>query len=262
MSTLYHCSYSRTENPSKQVLFVHGWGMNSGIWNDILPVLVSQLPEYQFTVVDLPGHGRSSPLKPGLTSASLADALQPLLSVKQSNIIVGWSMGALVAIDLAAIFRDDIHQLVLVGATPRFVQNDDWPDAVEAKLFQSFANSLQKDHRATLKRFLAIQALGSPSAKQDIKKIQSQLSLQGEADPVALQQGLQILLNEDKRELLASLTIPVTFIAGQRDTLVKLRALKQLAQSSNISLQTIAQAGHAPFISHPQAFVEILLKTV
>jgi len=167
-----------------------------------------------------------------------------------------------VAIELASINKNCIQKLVLVSASPRFVKADNWPDAIEAELLQAFSMNLEKDHRMTLKRFLALQALGSPTAKEDIKKIQHQLSLQGEADPQALRQGLQILLNEDKRDQLASLSMPVTLIAGKRDTLIKIRALEQLAETPNVSLYTIATAGHAPFISHPQQFVDVLLNAL
>lgn len=268
MSALYHQSFSQAENPLKQILLIHGWGMNSGIWSDLAPRLARQLPEHAITVVDLPGYGKSPAMKQLSTSASLAEALRPLLKqeLKQEsavqNIIVGWSMGGLVAIELASQCKHIIQQLLLISSTPRFVQGDNWPDAVEAPLFQEFSTSLQKDHRMTLKRFLAIQTLGSPTAKEDIKKIQQQLSLQGDADPQTLQQGLQILQNDDKRQQLASLSMPVTFIAGQRDTLIKISALEQLAVAPNTSLHTIKAAGHAPFISHPQQFVDVLLKAL
>mgnify|MGYP001825493845 FL=1 len=264
MNPIYYQSFSATENPVTQLLFIHGWGMNSGIWTDLIPRLSAQLPDYEFTVVDLPGYGKSPAMVQESTSLSLAEALRPLVKAKlrKKNIILGWSMGGLIAIELASIFTEHIHQLVLVSATPRFVQADNWSEAVEAKLFLQFLDSLEKDHSATLKRFLAIQALGSPTAKQDIKQIQQQLSQQGGAKPSALRQGLQILLNEDKRIQLLALSIPVICIAGQRDTLIKVKALELLTETPNIYLHTMAAAGHAPFISHPQQFVELLLKAL
>ena len=252
---------------SEQILFIHGWGMNSGVWTDSADYLVRLKPEKLIRAVDLPGYGHSvdySIAEPGdeYSSYSLAKSFKSLLIGKQSTLIA-WSMGGLAALELLADKNLDISQLILVSSTPRFVQANDWQDAVQAKIFEEFGKSLSIDHTAALKRFLAIQAMGSRTAREDIKILQQQLLLRGEPDPVALQAGLKILLNEDKRHLLEAITdIPITLISGIKDTLIPHQGQKLLAKQDNISLFSIASAGHAPFISHPEEFKQILQKVI
>ncbi len=248
---------------NKQILLIHGWGMNSGVWTDIAKSLESYYPDYLIRSVDLPGYGKSTsyPLKKlnGIyNSQSLAQSLIPLLEKKQ-NIIIAWSMGGLVAIELATIAEVNISQLIFVSSTPRFVQDNHWNYAVPASFFEDFYQSLLKDHQATLKRFLAIQAMGSSTARQDIKYLYTHLLKRGKANPESLQYGLKMLLKEDKRKQLSQITaIPIYLICGERDTLVHYRGQKQLAEQKNVTLHKIPGAGHAPFISHPETFKEIL----
>jgi pimeloyl-[acyl-carrier protein] methyl ester esterase len=253
---------------SQQILLIHGWGMNSGVWSGIAEYLEQLLPEQLIRAVDLPGYGASAdyPL-PEYSSQTLAQSLEPLLENKQTSIIA-WSMGALLAIEVFISQNElspeqSIEKLILVGATPKFVQSKDWPYAVEARIFEEFSRGLVNDHQATLRRFLAIQALGSRTARDDIKTLQAQLFVRGEADAKALEQGLQILLSEDKRQLLGSIsTLPISLIAGEKDTLAPFKVQQQLALQENISLYSIPSAGHAPFISHPEAFKQILAKVL
>ncbi len=247
------------EQALQQILFIHGWGMNSAVWTDMAAVLHRQYPQKLIRCVDLPGYGRSAAchLQP-YNSVTLAQTLLPLLQGRQT-IIIAWSMGGLTGLEMLAAAPALISALVLVSSTPCFVQKEDWPYAVEARIFAEFSRSLKTNHKLTLSRFLAIQALGSHSAREDIKTLQGQLFARGEPDHQALEQGLQILLNEDKRQLLAQLSsVPIGLIAGEKDTLAKFPAQQALSQQDNISLFSIAAAGHAPFISHPDEFKQIL----
>ena len=251
----------------QQILFIHGWGMNSGVWTDTAEYLEQHYPEQLIRSVDLPGYGHSSAygldeLGGVYTSQTLAQSLEPLLEGKQTTIIA-WSLGGLVAIQLLSNKSLQISKLVLVSSTPKFVQAEDWPCAVEARIFEEFSQGLVKDHQATLRRFLAIQAMGSRTARNDIKTLQTQLFLRGEPDEKALEYGLQILLKEDKRQQLKEVpNVPVCLIAGEKDTLAKYQGQKELARQDNISLFTIPSSGHAPFISHPEEFKKILKKVI
>lgn len=251
----------------QQILLIHGWGMNSGVWSDIAVRLEQAYPEMLIRAVDLPGYGHSrdydlDALGGSYTARSLANCLVPLLCDMQT-IIIAWSMGGLVAIELLSGQQADISQLVLVSSSPCFVQSDDWQNAVEAQVFEDFCQNLAEDHQGTLQRFLAIQTLGSRTAREDIKILQEQLLKRGEPELQALEKGLQMLLKEDKRQQLQQLSeLSISLLVGKLDTLVKYQGQKQLAEQANISLFTIPAAGHAPFISHPDEFDEILQQII
>ena len=48
--------YSHTLGSGPDVVLLHGWGMHSGVWEDVVEAL---LDHHRVTVLDLPGHGYS-----------------------------------------------------------------------------------------------------------------------------------------------------------------------------------------------------------
>ena len=77
---------------------------------------------------------------------------------------------------------------------------------------------------------------------------------------VALQGGLDLLATLDLRQEFAALTQPVFAILGRLDSLVPV-AIAPLLQSlrPELYVEILQKASHAPFISHQQEFVSLLL---
>jgi len=82
-----------------QCVFVHGWGMNSAVWDS----LINKLPDYFEPVcIDFPGHGQFNQL--GFESLqNLVDHLlqQSASTLSGPAIWVGWSLGALSVLEFS-----------------------------------------------------------------------------------------------------------------------------------------------------------------
>ena len=236
-------------------MLVHGWGMHGGIWGD-LPVYLAT--RYRVTTLDLPGHGRSRALASPDDLAMLADVVAD--QVAAPAMWIGWSLGGMVALSVAARHGARVHKLVLVGATPRFVQEPDWPHAMKPEVLAQFALELGADFRATLQRFLSLQVGVDAAGRALLRTLRSEMFRHGEPAATALAAGLAILRDADLRPLLPRITCPVQIIHGARDRLTPLAAAEYLATHlPHACLARVAHAGHAPFLSHPQAFRELLL---
>ena len=227
------------------VVCVHGWAMSAAVWQPLL----DKLSIYRsVTCPELPGHGAAAPL-PLMDLDSIAKSLAA--SVSRPSIWVGWSLGAMVAVHIARHYPDKVAGLVLLANTPRFVRTEDWPCAVEQTVFMDFADHLAQDYARTLRRFLALQVLGSTAGKnmrEQIRQLQQQMPA---PDSAALQQGLDILLHTDQRDDYSQLTVPVSCVLGSQDTLVPVAAGAEISALNNhISLEYIDGAGHAPLLSH------------
>jgi 3-oxoadipate enol-lactonase len=93
------------------VLWLHGYTMDSSIWTE----LWERLPGWRHIGVDLPGHGQSPPLTPGLTLAGLAAQVAEVSAATRARRVVGLSLGSSVALQLAADYPDLVSRLI-VGA--------------------------------------------------------------------------------------------------------------------------------------------------
>lgn len=232
-------------NGERQLLLIHGWGMNAAVWEPLLPRLEQ---DYRVTRVDLPGHGHSD-LESG--ADSLAGWAAAVAAVAPAGAIwAGWSLGGLVALQ-AALDKADMAGLFMVTATPCFSQREDWQPAMPQKTLQQFADSLQQDVQATLSRFLSLQVNGCEDARDLLKQLRKGFAAKPVASGAALDSGLAMLRESDLREQLKRLDIPVRWLLGGRDTLVPGRLADMLPSlNPSIQIQTIASAGHVPFYSH------------
>jgi len=234
------------------LVLVHGWGLHGGIWGD-LPVRLAK--HFRVTTLDLPGHGRSREVIRDLSLDAFTDRVAELCPA--ATVWLGWSLGGLIALNAALRHPQKVARLVLVGATPKFVQAPDWPHAMPTGVFADFARSLAQDYRATLLRFLSLHAGNNASARALLKQLRADMFAHGEPQPEALAAGLAILEQTDLRVRLADIQVPALVVHGSHDRLAPPAAgaylAAQLPQAHPLHLDG---AGHAPFLSHAELFAD------
>ena len=238
--------YVETRGTGPDLVLLHGWALHGGTWGPWLDRLASR---HRLHLVDLPGHGRSPWPEQATTLTDLAQAASP--RVPAGAAVLGWSLGGLVALELARLRTADIAALVLVATTPRFLKSEDWPSAMEPATLQGFAAGLAGDYRRTIANFLALQTWGDEHATQALRVLRASLAAHGEPDPRALSAGLGILRDADLRDALPRLAVPTLVIAGEHDRITPAAAGRELAaRLPTARYREIAKAGHAPFLSH------------
>lgn len=243
--------YTHTVGEGPDVVLVHGWGMHSGVWEEVAEALLDQ---HRVTVLDLPGHGYSRLSGAGYTLPDLCAAVAAAAPTPAAW--VGWSLGGLVVQQLALTAPERVSRLVLVNSTPSFIQRPGWPHAIALPVLQQFAQELRQDYRAVLKRFIALEVHGSVHATAQLHLLKAMLFQHGEPDVSALEDGLAILENADLRAELPRIACPTLLLMGQRDQLVPAAAGAALVeQLPNARLRIFARAGHAPFFSHLSDFI-------
>jgi pimeloyl-[acyl-carrier protein] methyl ester esterase len=243
--------YYEQHGHGPDVVLIHGWAQHSGLWTDVARALSA---DFRVTVPDLPGHGRSRDFLPReFTADRLAEEVQRVLP--GPAIWVGWSLGGFVA--LAAAQRDPemAAKLVLVGATPKYVQSPDWPHAMSLAVLEQFAQNLEQDYVATLERFLSLQ-MAAGEDRAVLRRLRDEMFRHGEPPTAALHEGLRLLREEDRRAALSGIAVPTLVVHGERDRITPVGAARFLAaQLPDARLELVPGAGHAPFLSHTEHFL-------
>jgi len=235
---------------SRPLVCLHGWGMRGAVFNNLgrAPRLFPDLPGYGDTV-----------LPNDYNAVCLADSLAK--NAPEKIVLLGWSMGSLIAQAWAARHPQQVAALVLVAATPCFQQRTDWPHGLPENEVAAFTTGVANDWRATLQRFLSLQARGSEDARSLIAQLRAELVAGGEPRPETLTAGMRLLAETDLRAQVASVIQPTLLIHGARDGLCSLSGAQWLAtQLPNARLGVIERAAHAPFLSHPEAFNALLME--
>ncbi|WP_432699627.1 pimeloyl-ACP methyl ester esterase BioH [Kluyvera cryocrescens] len=235
------------------LVLLHGWGLNAQVWDGITPELGAH---FTLHLVDLPGYGRSV----GFGALSLEEMAQKVLEKAPKQAVwLGWSLGGLVASQIALRYPERVQALVTVASSPYFAAHDEWP-GIKPEVLSGFQQQLSDDFQRTVERFLALQTMGTESARQDARALkQTVLSLPMPSSEV-LNGGLEILKTADLRQPLTELNMPFLRMYGRLDGLVPRKIVPLLDALWPASESVVFdKAAHAPFISHPQAFCEPLV---
>jgi pimeloyl-[acyl-carrier protein] methyl ester esterase len=236
------------------LVLLHGWAMHGGIFAPLLPYLQQH---FQLYLVDLPGAGHASTeiFEPDACVQQLLDLALRLPGAAW----LGWSLGGLLATEVALRLPACVSTLVLVGSSPCFLARPDWPHGMPASTFAQFGANLQQDWRAVVQRFLALEALGSVHEKQELRWLQETVFARGEPAPAALQAGLSLLQQTDLRARLRQLQVPSLWLGGSRDRIVAPAALDAAALLCGGDVQILPRAGHAPFLTFPAEVASALI---
>jgi len=253
--------FCKAQGKGTDIVLLHGWGMHSGIWQSLPQQLAQQMTQqHRVITIDLPGHG-NSPITNFDSLEKLAEIIAP--HIPASAILIGWSLGGMAAMQLALTLPEKISRLILITSTARFTntenQPDDWPHAMAPEVLQQFAQMLQQDPNKTLRRFLSLQLRGCENERELLRQLLHLLN-QCDAPKInALRDGLNILANGDLRKKIKNIQCPVRLIYGQHDRIVPAAVGEVMTNDIAKSKQhIITGAGHAPFLSHPQKFSELL----
>lgn len=235
------------------LVLLHGWGLNAEVWQRIIPRLGSH---FTLHLVDLPGFGRSQ----GFGAMTLNTMAEIVAARAPAHALwLGWSLGGLVASQVALSAPQRVAGLISVASSPCFSAQADWP-GIKPEVLAGFQHQLSEDYKRTVERFLALQTLGTETARQDARQLKDVVLNQPMPTVEVLNGGLDILKEVDLREPLRALRLPFLRLYGRLDGLVPRKVVAMLdslwPRSESLMFD---KAAHAPFISHPDAFCEALL---
>jgi pimeloyl-[acyl-carrier protein] methyl ester esterase len=169
----------------------------------------------------------------------------------QRCVLLGWSFGGKLAIELAVRAPGRIAALLLVAVSPKFAQSGDWPHGMDLRSMQAFRTVLEQDWQQTLRDFIWLQMRGSRNADAAQQVLEAALAQQGAPVPEALRNGLDLLSRIDLREQVTRITRPVLLVSGQNDRVTPPDAARWMADAlPQAQLVEVPRAGHAPFVSH------------
>ncbi|MBU0745004.1 MAG: pimeloyl-ACP methyl ester esterase BioH [Gammaproteobacteria bacterium] len=243
----------------KSVVLIHGWGAHSGVWQMIVPQLSK---EFRVTLIDLPGYGDNKILSQKHTLLNIGKKISSI--IPEGSIVIGWSMGGLIAIWLAIHYQCLVGKLILTNATPCFIEKNDWP-GVRVDVFQAFKKGLRKDLERTSLRFMALQVNldNHQEARKQLQILKNIMIVEDGVSEKVLTQGLSILLDTDLRLDLVKIKAPILWLLGAKDKLVPAEIDKYLKfYMPQAQIKVMLKAAHIPFISHVDCFLKTIKKFI
>ncbi len=242
------------------IVFIHGWAMSGIVWHFQKKALTDS---WRVIVPDLRGHGRSvAPMSTKLTLSDMAEDLVELIQglSLERVVLVGWSLGGMVALEAFAALKELLAGLVLVGTTPRFVAGEGYAHGLPSKDIRGMAIRLQRDYAKTMGDFFKKMFAPDEIQQDQYQRVVREIILLGRqpASGVALQ-GLELLAGADLRRILPRIDRPVLLLHGSCDTISLPAASQYMAEHiPDSEMEVMKGCGHAPFLSHPEEFNRLL----
>jgi non-heme chloroperoxidase len=202
----------------------------------------------------LRGHGRSEKVLHGHTVPGYARDLRAILAGLGVHrpVLVGWSMGAMVAYEFIRLFGPgSVAGLVVVDQPPSDFAWDGYEFGVfTLEELRETIEQLQVDQRAVAAEFAALM-LHRPD-EDTIAWMTAEIL---RVPPVIASTILADQTLRDYRQLLPELGVPALVAFGEDDKLTSPRAGEYLAQRiPGARLVTFAESSHCPFWEESGAF--------
>ncbi|MRR57973.1 MAG: alpha/beta hydrolase [Deltaproteobacteria bacterium] len=233
------------------LVFVHGWSFSGSVWRFQKEALSNR---YQCVCMDLRGHGQSSAPATGYALDDFASDLTALferLDLSRASIL-GWSLGALVALAAHRELRERLASLVLVSGTSRFVACEGYPHGLPSKEPRGLALRLKRNPQQAMDAFFRGMFTPEELAGNAFKHIEKEVVLPSQS---AALQSLETLASADVRYMLSSVQLPVLLVHGDRDTVCPADASRYMAEMLPCaSLAILEGAGHAPMLTRRSEF--------
>jgi pimeloyl-ACP methyl ester carboxylesterase len=143
---------------------------------------------------DLPGYGHNRDRR----CSGFDDCVERLIhAVQDVDVLVGWSLGGLLAMSWAD--RVPPRRLVLIGASARFTQAADWPHGMTRERFDAFSGDVDEHPLTARKRFAALATMGDVDARAARSAMAALIGAAPDPAPDVLKQGLEWLRDQDLR---------------------------------------------------------------
>lgn len=230
----------------EQLLLLPGWSFGPAALEPLRAALAAGAPELQVSIWPLPEQASAD---------CWLDELDQRLPT--NSWLVGWSLGGMLATQLAARRGDACRGLATLASNPCFRARQDWPSAMPAEVFDTFHESFRADPQQTLARFGLLCSRGGSDPRGLSRQLQG---CQPQRPFDELDAGLQLLAELDGCSALQAYAGPQLHLFAARDALVPAAAAEALAtQLAQGHVQLVADASHALPLERPEAIAETIL---
>lgn len=205
---------------------------------------------------DMPGYGYSRTVAP-YTIACLADACLEMLTIVDAArvILVGHSMGGMVAQEIVACEPKAVAGLVLIGTTAAFGNaGGDWQKQfIEARTAPLDAGKTMPELAQDL-----VENMVAPDADRAV--VAAAIASMSAVPEPTYRHALAALVQFDRRVELSQIAVPTLLVAGAEDRTASPAVMEKMARKiPGAKYSVVAGAGHLIHLEQADAFNRLLL---
>jgi sigma-B regulation protein RsbQ len=234
------------------ILFAHGFGCDQNMWRFVTPAFEDA---YRVVVFDHVGAGRSdlSAYKPG-RYASLQGYADDVLAIcrelgLERVVFVGHSVSAMVGLLAAVEEPARFAKLVLIGPSPRYIDDGDYAGGFSREDIEGLLESLDSNYLGWSSAMAPV-IMGNPDRPELGAELTNSFC---RTDPEIARHFARVTFLSDNRADLPKLTLPALILQCSEDVIAP-QAVGEYVHRHipNSELVLLQATGHCPNLSAPE----------
>lgn len=240
------------------MLFAHGYGCDQHMWRDVTPAFEG---EFRIVLFDHVGAGQSDlsaydPDRHSTLGGYAEDVLDICRELELTDVVfVGHSVSAMIGV-LAAVRRPErFAKLVLVGPSPRYVDDGDYVGGFTPGDIEELLDSLDSNYLGWSKAMAPVIA-GNPDRPEVGETLANSFC---RTDPRIARHFARTTFLADNRADLAAVTVPTLVLQCSHDVIAPRPVGEYVHRAIRGShLVVLSATGHCPNLSAPEETVSAI----
>lgn len=235
----------------RAMVFAHGFGCDQNMWRHVAPAFA---PDFITVLFDNVGAGASTlaayePEKYASLSGYAGDLVEIIreLGLTQT-IFVGHSVSGMIGV-LAALRAPELFsKLILVGPSPRYIDDDDYVGGFGAAQIEELLTFLGENPMAWSQAMAPV-IMGNPDRPELGEELTESFC---RTDPAIAEAFARVTFTSDNRADLAKVTIPTLILQCSDDIIAPLVVGQYVSDHiAGSELVVLEATGHCPNLSAP-----------
>ncbi len=240
------------------MVFAHGFGCDQNMWRFITPAFEN---DYRIVLFDYVGSGHSD-LKAydraryGTLDGYAEDLLDVCRALDlRDAIVVGHSVSGIVAVLAAKREPSRFSQLVLIGPSPRYINDTDYVGGFDRADIDGLLETMERNYIGWA-NYLAPAIMANPDRPELAGELAESFC---STDPIIARRFAEVTFLSDNRDDLADVSVPSLILQCSADIIAPPEVGEYVHRHLPLStLRVMKATGHCPHMSHPEETIRTM----
>jgi sigma-B regulation protein RsbQ len=253
------CNVTISGRPDGQpMLFAHGYGCDQNMWRFVAPRFED---DFRVVLFDHVGAGQSDlsaydVVRYASLNGYADDVLEICRELDLTDVIfVGHSVSAMIGVLAALAEPQRFAKLVLVGPSPRYIDDEGYRGGFSAADIDELLGSLESNYLGWSSAMAPV-IMGNPDRPELGEELIESFC---RTDPAIARRFARVTFLSDNREDLAQVPVPTLVLQSRHDAIAPMEVGTYVSEAIPESeLVVLDSTGHCPNLSAPNATVEAI----
>ncbi len=240
------------------ILFAHGFGCDQNMWRHVAPRFEDRFRVVLFDHVGAGGSDATAydPQRYSSLDGYTQDVLDICRQLDLANVVfVGHSVSAMIGVIAAAAEPELFDKLVLVGPSPRYIDDDSYIGGFTEQDVEELLASLDSNYLGWSSAMAPV-IMGNPERPELGQELTESFC---RADPEIARRFAHVTFTSDNRADLSRVTTPTLVLQCTDDVIAPVAVGEYVRDAMpNCSLVMLDATGHCPNLSAPEETVEAI----